>query len=183
MTGTNSPEAALARWLAQGVTSHTHRVLRRVLADFFRPLGIEAEALEAEPFSALESGQGEWWLRQPRWRPEAFDRTHRAEADFRFLVDAPQRFEVAVDARGGLDIKINPVFTDDPIAQAALQESEHGWRAARHAIQAAEEAEAFIFAAAALLLANDSAAAIYAAGDDDGFCAAVRSRLAIARPA
>jgi hypothetical protein len=183
MNATNMPEAALARWLAQGVTSHTHRVLRRVLGDFFQPLGIEAEALEAEPFSALESGQGEWWLRQPRWSPERFDRAHRAEPDFRFLLDAPSRFAVAVDPRGALGIELHPLFTDDPAANAALRESEQGWRAARHALQAAEGAEAFIFAAAALLLANDSAAAIYAAGDDDGFCAAVRSRLAIASPA
>jgi hypothetical protein len=183
MNRPNSPEAALARWLAQGVTSHTHRVLWRVLAEFFLPLGIEAEALEAEPFSALESGQGEWWLRQPRWNPESFDRAHRAEPDFRFLLAAPQCFAITVDPRGGLGIALHPRFTDDPAANAALQESEQGWRAARHALHAAERAEAFIFAAAALLLANDSAAAIYAAGDDDGFCEAVRSRLAAASPA
>lgn len=183
MNGTHSHEAALARWLAQGVTSHTHRVLRRVLGDFFRPLGIEADALEAEPFSALDSGHGQWWLRQPRWNPASFERSHRAEPDFRFLLDAPQRFAVAVDARGGLGIELRPLCIDDPAANAALRESEQGWRAARHAFQAAEAAEAFIFAAAALLLANDSVAAIYAAGDDDGFCAAVRTRLASASPA
>jgi hypothetical protein len=183
VNGTNSPEAALARWLAQGVTSHTHRVLRRVIGDFFGPLGIEADALEAEPFSALESGHGQWWLRHPRWKPASFDRAHRAEPDFRFLLEAPQRFAITVDSRGGLGIELNPRFTHDPAANVALRESEQGWRAARHALQAAEAAEAFIFAAAALLLANDSAAAIYAAGDDDGFCAAVRSRLAIANSA
>ena len=57
-------------------------------------------------------------------------------------------------------------------------ENEEGWRAARHAIRAAEQAEAFIFAAAGLLLANDPASAIYAAGDDAAFGAAVRRRLA-----
>jgi hypothetical protein len=183
MNGTHSPEAALARWLAQGVTSRTHRVLRRVLDDFFRPLGIEAEALEAEPFSALESGCGQWWLRQPCWNPASFDRAHRAEPDFRFLLEAPQRFAITVDYRGHLGIELDPRFTDDPAANTALRESEQGWRAARHALQAAEGAEAFIFASAALLLANDSAAAIYAAGDDDAFCEVVRSRLATASPA
>src|SRR5665213_979687 len=107
MTGAHSPEAALARWLAQGATSHTHRVLQRVLRDFFAPLGIQAEALEAEPFSALESGQGTWWLRQPRWSPDGFDRGRGAEPDFRFLLDAPERFAVTVDPQGGMFIEVN----------------------------------------------------------------------------
>jgi hypothetical protein len=183
MNSLPSPETALARWLAQGVTSQTHGLLRRVLYARFRPLGIEADALEAEPFSALESGQGGWWLKRPRWDPRGFDRAHPAAADFKFLLEAPDRFTVAVDPQGRLFVELPPAFRDDPAAVLALRESEQGWRAARHAIRAAEEADAFILAAAALLLANDPAAAIYAAGDDDGFCAALQLRLANARSA
>jgi hypothetical protein len=178
MSCTLSPEPALARWLAQGVTSQTHRVLHQAFQDCFRPLGIEAESLEAEPFSALESGQGDWWLRQARWNPDGFDRAHPAAPDFRFLLDAPDHFAVTVDPRGRLWVELAPEFSADPAAQARLQANEHGWRAARHGLRAGEAAEAFILAAAALLLANDAAAAIYAAGDDAAFGRAVHRRLA-----
>jgi hypothetical protein len=178
-----SPEPALARWLAQGVTSQTHRVLQQAFADHFRPLGLEAESLEAEPFSALESGHGDWWLRQPRWNPDRFDRTHAAAPDFQFLLAAPDCFAVTADVRGRLGVELAPAFREDPAARALFQENDQGWRAARHALRAGEAAEAFILAAAALLLANDAAAATYAAGDDAAFGAAVRRRLAAASPA
>jgi hypothetical protein len=180
MSSPNSPEPALARWISQGVTSRTHRILQCVLGDFFTPLGIEAESLEAEPFSALEAGHGAWWLRQPRWNSRLFDRSHASEPDFSFLIGAPDRFDVSVDPQGRLFIALNPAFGRDPDAIAAFNESEQGWRAARHAVRAAEQAEAFIFAAAALLLANDPAATVYAGGHDDAFCQAVRHRLAAA---
>ena len=42
-------ELAIARWLAQGVTSLTHPLLRSALETCFHPLGIEADWLEAQP--------------------------------------------------------------------------------------------------------------------------------------
>jgi hypothetical protein len=182
MSGLNSPEAALARWFSQGITSQTHRLLQIAFDEFFQPLGIEAAALEAEPFSALESGQGEAWLRDPHWNPGRFERAHPAEPDFRFLLDRPERFAVSVDSRGHLAVGLDAAHADDPAVREILRENESGWRAARHALRAAAELDGFILAAAALLLANDPVAEIYAGGDDAAFAAAVRRRLAAASP-
>jgi hypothetical protein len=151
------------------------------MADFFHPLGIEAESLEAEPFSAIEAGQGCWWLRGPAWSPCRFDRSHAAEPDFRFLLDSPGRYTVSVDPGGRLLVGDSPASIEGPASGDSARTAELVWRAARHAVRAAEEAEAFILAAAALILANDPAAAIYAAGDDESFCEAVRRRLSAAR--
>ena len=174
----HSPEAALARWLAHGVTSRTHPVLACALQTFFHPLGIEAAWLEAEPFSALESGQGEWWLRQPRWNPARFDRRHPAAPDFACLVDHPEFFLVAVDARGIISPTLSPAAGDEPVARSFMEAGDEGWRAVRHTLQAAHDAETFLYAAAGLILASDPVAEVYARGDDDAFCAAVRARLA-----
>lgn len=177
MTFPPSPECALARWLAHGITSRTHPVLDCALQTFFHPLGVEARSLEAEPFSALESGQGEWWLNKPQWNPARFDRRNRASPDFAYLLEHPGQFVVAVDDRGIISPALNPSAADDPEARSFLDAGEDGWRAVRHTLQAAQDAETFLYAAAGLILANDPVAEVYALGDDDAFCAAVLGRL------
>ena len=162
-----SPEIAIARWLAHGFTSSTHPVLQCALATFFHPLGIEAESLEAEPFSAIESGLGEFWLRRPRWDPVRFDRAQSAWEDFGPLLDRPEPFTVAVDGRG--------------ILQFSLEAGEQGSGASRHSWRAAAAAETFIFAAAGLLLANDPIAELYIQGNDAAFCKAVDERMSAIR--
>ncbi len=156
-------EAALARWLAGGATSQSHPVLRFALATFLHPLGIEAAYLEAEPFSALESGLGAWWLREPAWNRFRFDPAHPAAPDFRPLIDRAGGLAVSVDDHG--------------VLTPALEDRESAWRAARHTLHAAHGAEAFIYAAAGLILADEAAAAAYASGDHRSFCATVLGRL------
>jgi hypothetical protein len=173
----SSPEGALARWLAHGITSRTHPVLDCALQAFFHPLGIEAEWLEAEPFSALESGYGEWWLRQPRWNPARFDRQNRAGPDFAYLLEHPKRFVVGIDGRGVISPKIHPSAVDDPEARSLMDAAENGWLAARHTLRASHAAESFLYTAAGLILANDPVAEVYALGRDDAFCAVVHARL------
>ena len=87
------PEPAIARWFAHGVTSLTHPVLDYALETFLGPLGVEADWIEAEPFSALESGHGGWWLRNPRWNAARLDRLHPAAADFASLLEHPEWFQ------------------------------------------------------------------------------------------
>jgi hypothetical protein len=169
-----SPEAALARWLADGVTSLTHPVLDHCLRTFFAPLGIEADWLEAEVFGDLENGGGGWWLRGGRWRPAGFDRTGAAAADFMPLLDHPERFLVGVGGQGHLRLEAAGA---DPAAQAWLDASEAGWRAIRHSCRAAHAAEAFIYAAAGAILASDPASSHYANGRADRFCQAIAERL------
>jgi len=173
----SSPEPAIARWIAHGVTSRTHPVLACALETFHGPLGIEAEWLEAEPFSILESGLGECWLREPQWNAARFDRRHPAGPDFACLLDHPGTFLVAVDARGVIWPKVSPTAVEAPAARSFREAGEEGWRAIRHTLQAAHDAETFLYAAAGLILANDPVAAVYARGDDDAFCAAVLARL------
>ena len=48
MDATDVTEEALARWLVRGVTSDAHPVLRFALNTLLEPLGIEADALEAD---------------------------------------------------------------------------------------------------------------------------------------
>ncbi|MGD1030063.1 MAG: hypothetical protein ABSA05_02890 [Opitutaceae bacterium] len=160
-------ESAIARWLALGVTSRTHPVLRSAYREFFEPLGIEAAWLEAEPFSALESGYGGWWLREAWWNPARIDRGHPAAVDFEFLLAEAGRFEVGVGSQGALSIR---------------PASEQTWVAVRHGIRAGQDAEAFIHLAAGLLVLGDRAAELFAAGNDDAFCALVRARLAETPP-
>lgn len=163
MPAESVPESAIARWLSLGVTSCTHPVLHSAYEGFFAPLGIEAAWLEAEPFSALESGSGEWWLREARWNPARFCASHPAADDFAFLLADPGRFTVGVESQGGLSI--SPA-------------SDQAWAAVRHSIRAGHDAWAFIAMAAALILVGDPAAVLFAAGDDDAFCGSVRARLA-----
>jgi hypothetical protein len=163
MPAESVPESAISRWLSLGVTSATHPVLRNAYQGFFAPLGIEAAWLEAEPFSALESGSGEWWLRDARWNPARLCAGHPAAGDFEILLADPGRYRVDVDSQGVLSI--SPA-------------SEQAWAAVRHSIRAGHDAAAFINMAAALILVGDPAAALFAAGDDDAFCGSVRARLA-----
>ena len=171
-----TPEAALGVWLAGGITSRSHPVLEFALRTFLNPLGIEAESLEAEPFSALESGVGTWWLRQPAWNPSRFDPGHPAAPDIRAILDHADEFTVAVDDQGILAPALNSQ-TAGPEARRFVEDREAVWRAVRHTIHASQDAEAFIFAAAGLILANDPAAAAYARGDHSSFCASVLGRL------
>jgi hypothetical protein len=156
-------EPAIARWLALGVTSRTHPVLRDAFKCYLEPLGIEAAWLEAEPFSALESGFGDWWLRDANWNPARFDRNQPAADDFEFLLADLGRFRVEVGSQGAFSIR---------------PETEETWAAVRHGIRAGQNAEAFIHIAAGLILVGDPDAKSFAAGDDDAFCALVRARLA-----
>jgi hypothetical protein len=169
----DSPEEALARWFAHGVSSRTHPVLHWALTRYFHPLGIRAESLESEPFSALESGLGEWWLRRPRWDPGGIALDGPAARDFEVLRRAPGNFLVEVGPRGGLSIGLNPAVPADAAMAASWAESECGWRAARHAVRAAHEVDAFVYGAAGMILARDPLAEIYRGGDDSGFCEGV----------
>lgn len=170
-------EAALARWLAHGATSRTHPVLHFALNTFFGPLGIEADALEAEPLSVLESGVGDWWLQRPRWNPTCVDRSHVAAADFGYLLEAPESFRISVSTHGWLIIEPLLSAEKDLAVQAFLASSEQGWLAARHSVEAARAAEAFLYTAAGAILAEESLAALYARDDDEVFCEAVRGSL------
>lgn len=170
-------EQALARWFAHGVTSVTHPVLNFAFAAFLHPLGIETEGLEMEPFSGLESGSGEWWLRDPRWSRECFDRNHPDASDFGYLLEAPEHFEVRVSFRGWLTLTLGASGKEDLSAQAYLAASEGGWLAARHTVEAARKTESFLWAAASLLLIDETLAESYASGGDQEFCAGVLRQL------
>jgi len=176
----DATEEALARWLAHGVTSKTHPVLAWAMGRYFHPLGIRAEALEAEPFSALESGFGEWWLRNPRWDPSGIDPRCPGAQDFEVLRHSPGSFLVTVDRRGGLSVGLAPSAQGNPAASAFWADSECGWRAARHSARAAGEVEAFVFAAAGMILAGGPVTGIYAGGDDLGYCEAIAGIIASA---
>lgn len=181
MPATDTPEPALARWLAHGVTSATHPVLEWALRRFLSPLGIEADALEAEPFGALECGCADWWLRAPRWSAVLLDSRHPARSDFQPLLEAADHLAATVDPRGVLAFGPRP-SGNLAAARAALAASDEGWNAARHSLRASQQVERFIFAAAGLLLANDPAAAVYAAGDDAAYCDLVLRRLGASPP-
>jgi len=152
-------------------------VLHWALATFFHPLGIEAESLEAEPFSAIESGLGEFWLRRPRWNPARFDPAHPGWKDFAPVLERPQSFVVAVDRRGILQFFPNPAAGESSSSRAFLEDGEKSWSAVRHCFGAAASAETFIFAAAGLLLASDPIAEIYIRGNDAEFCKRVDERM------
>ena len=176
-----SPGDALARWLAHGVTSLTHPVLDFALRSHLHPVGVEAAWLEAEPFSVLESGQGEWWLARPSWNPSRVDPSSPAAADFGLLLVNPGHFSVGVDPRGVILPSLSAAGAGDPASRRFLESGEDAWRAVRHTVRASHGAEAFIHASAALILAGDPLCAAYAAGRDGEFCRAVLGRLAAAR--
>lgn len=169
------PEPAIARWFAHGVTSLTHPVLDYALETFLGPLGVEADWIEAEPFSALESGHGGWWLRNPRWNAARLDRLHPAAADFASLLEHPEWFSIGVDSQGILSLGVAAGAGRG--AADYMRATEDGWTAIRHCVRAAQRVESFICGAAGVLLAGNAAAAAYASGDDGAFCAAVRGRL------
>jgi hypothetical protein len=172
-------ERAIARWFAGGLTSRTHRVLQFALETYLVPLGIEADWLEAEPFSALESGvAGGWWLRGARWNPARFDPRRPGGADFAPLIKHPLHFRVAVESQGILSLSPASTAAAGNAAAGHLPGADAAWRLIRHTVRASQKAETFIYAAAGLLLASDSAAALYASGDDGSFCAAVEDCLA-----
>ncbi len=176
-------EQAIGRWFAHGVTSCTHPVLHFMLRTFFHPFGIEADAIEAEPFSNLETGLGDWWLQGPRWNPRGFDRIHPAATDFGYLLDAPMSFHVSISPHGWLLIEPAENAGKDLAVTAFMETTEQGWLAARHSLQAAREAEAFLYGAVGALLSEESLALLYAGGDDDTFCAAVRESTIVPAPA
>jgi hypothetical protein len=171
----------LARWLAHGVTSLTHPVLDFALRFHLHPVGVEAAWLEAEPFSVLESGQGEWWLTRPSWNPSLLDRSSPAAADFGPLLGNPAHFSVGVDSRGVVVPALSAAGAGDPASRRFLESGDEAWRAVRHTVRASHDAEAFIHASAALILAGDPLSAAYASGRDGEFCRAVLGRLAAAR--
>jgi len=171
------PDEALARWLAHGVTSRTHPVLHWALERYFHPLGIRAESLEAEPFSALEAGQGEWWLRRPSWDAAGIAPASPAAPDLEILRRAPGSFLVGVDHQGILTIAMNPSSGADPAVEAFLADGESVWKAARHAVRAAHSVGSVIYGAAGMILARDPLAEVYARGDDAGFCEAVAKAM------
>jgi hypothetical protein len=162
MTEPAGSHAALARWLASGVTSISHPLLREALERCFHPIGIEADWLEAEPFGGAEAIRC-CWLRRPRWNPARIPPAHPATADLAPWASDPAA--VHVDCAGFLHLPSPRGGADlDPAAS---------WRAVRHSVGAGERAAAFIRAAAGLVLAGSPLAAGYASGDDAGFAAAV----------
>jgi len=168
-------EFAVARWLAHGVTSLTHPILRHVLETCFHPLGIEADWLESEPFGAPENACGCCWLRRPRWNPRRLDPRHPAAADLSaWAADAAA---ITVDAAGII------VIAAGPAAQMPEGMPDPTWLAIRHSVRAAQRAGSFIQAAAGLLLAGDPLARCYAAGEDARFSAEIWRRLENAAPA
>jgi hypothetical protein len=172
-----SPEPAIARWLAHGITSRSHPVLHWALRIHLQPLGIAADALECEPFSALQSGSGDWWLTKPRWAPALLDAGHPGAPDFRLFLENPESFAAEVDPHGLLTFRLSRGAVPGPAAARLWEEGEHGWLAARHSVRAAHDAEAFILGAAALILKDGRAAALYASGDDAGFCREASRRI------
>jgi hypothetical protein len=168
MEGSPSPEPALARWLAHGVTSLTHPLLRHALETCFHPLGIEADWLESEPFSAGDNPVGVCWLRRPRWNPARLDPALAARVDLSPW--AAEAAAITVDAAG--IFKISTAAAD-----SLAGDPDHTWRAIRHSVRAAQRATDFIHAAAALILAGDPLALRYAAGDDAGFSAEIWRRF------
>jgi hypothetical protein len=173
------PNEALARWLAHGVSSRTHPVLHWAMGRYFCPLGIRAESLEAEPFSALESGLGEWWLRGPCWNPVGIDPEGPAGPDLDVLRRYPGSFAVEVDRRGLLSITQVPSAGVAPAVSAFWADGDSVWRAARHAVRAAHKVESVLFGAAGMILAGDPLSEVYAGGDDAGFCEAVARAMNI----
>jgi hypothetical protein len=169
MSPSPTPEDALARWFAHGVTSRTHPVLEFALRRHLNPLGIGADWLKAEPFSALESGHGGWWLRSPSWSADRVDPAWEPGRDLAPLVATAGRIPVGVDAHG--------------VLQPQPSDGDSFWPAVRLSVRASLEVEAFLLAAAGLILAGDPLASAYAAGDDRAYCLGVCERLASARQA
>ena len=66
----------------------------------------------------------------------------------------------------------------DLAVAAFMETSEQGWLAARHSLQAAREAERFLYGAVGALLTEESLSLLYASGEDDAFCAAVHESIA-----
>jgi hypothetical protein len=154
-------EAAVARWIAGGVTSLTHPVLAQLYRDCFAPLGIEADWLEAEPFSSLEAGWPDGWLRRPRWNPARLDPTHPAAADLqRWAVHSPPAC-----CNGAQQAPVVTVQLDGVLRLPESTEEQTAWAAVRHSVAARERVRAFLAAAAASLLFDPEAAAIYRDGD------------------
>ncbi len=180
VTASDLHAEALARWLAHGLTSQTHPVLLFALHAFFQPLGIEASYLEAEPFSGIESGTGNWWLHDPRWNAATVDRGRPFARDFGGLVGFADSFRIAVTPQGGMSITPTELVASDLAAQAYWETSEQGWLAARHSFEAARHTEIFLYAAAALLLNEPSIAQLYAQQDDAAFCSRILQHLSFA---
>jgi hypothetical protein len=166
----SSAETALSRWLADGVTSQTHPILRFALQNHLGPLGIRAEWLEVEPFGILECQSGGWWLRGARWEGNLLQPDHPAAPDFSCLIQHGGQFKVEVDGQGCLEIDLAPGTMPDSEAGAWFGKSGRGWEAIRHSVRAADSMEAFIYAAAGSLLASNPAATYYAEGKIDAFC-------------
>jgi hypothetical protein len=167
MTPNPAAEAAVARWLAGGATSLTHPVLNRVLADCYHPLGIEALWLEAEPFSALEAGGGEGWLRGALWSSARMDPAHPAARDLAPWISRAAEISATAD---GL-IRLPPAGPGDP----------DPWLAIRHSVFARSRASAFLCAAAGSLLFDAEAAVIYRDGNDAAFVEIIWARLGLAK--
>jgi len=155
-------EAAVALWISQGVTSLTHPLLELASRTCFAPLGIVADWFEAEPFSSLESGLADGWLRRPRWNPATLDPNHPAAADLQAWALQPQSVRVQTDA-----VFVLPAGTDERAA----------WAVVRHSIAARERARAFLAAAAASLLFDPESAAIYLAGDAAAFAQGIWAQI------
>ena len=161
------PELAVARWISSGITSLTHPVLVRIQAECFGAIGIEADWFEAEPFSGVEAGMPDGWLRAPRWNPQRVDPRHPGAADLARW--ANRAGEITVTADGILRLP-----ADGP-AEADT------WLAVRHSVAARGRAGAFLCAAAGSLLFDPITAAIYLAGNDDAFVQRIWARLGSAR--
>jgi len=167
MNSASVTEAAVARWISRGVTSLTHPVLAQVNAECFGAIGIEAEWFEAEPFSGVEAGMPDGWLRAPHWNPKRVDPGHPGAADLTPWAD--HAAEITVTADGILRLPtVVPAEADT-------------WRAVRHSVAARGRAAAFLCAAVGSLLFDSVAAAIYLQGNDDAFVQRVWARLGSAR--
>jgi hypothetical protein len=134
-----------------------------VYRDCFAPLGIEADWFEAEPFSSLEAGWPDGWLRCPRWNPAQVDPGSPAAGALRPWLAQPSAVTVRCD--GLLQL---PPSADEPAA----------WAAIRASVIARERARAFLAAAAASLLFDPEAAAIYCAGDAAAFAGRIWAQMA-----
>jgi hypothetical protein len=160
-------EAAVARWIEGGVTSLTHPVLAQLFRDCFAPLGIEADWLEAEPFSSLEAGWPDGWLRLPRWNPARLDPHHPAAIDLQHWALEQAQADQTAD-RDGSAVEPAAIVTVQPDGLFRLPESTDeraAWAAVRHSVAARERVRVFLAAAAASLLFDAEAAAIYRDGD------------------
>jgi len=157
--------AAVEKWRRHGVSSRTNPMIELARATFLTPLGIVCEALEFEPFSALEAGGGALWL-----RGALFDQGKVTDKEMLGLLQTAARWDVRVTGFG------RAKFVPAPTSQAAETASA---KLTEFVDRAASDAMALLLAAAAELADPTRPAdfkQLYLDGDLKGFAVAMHRR-------